>query len=92
MLLAAFYWLVDIQGYQNAFFWLIVIGTNSIAAYVISHTIVEFIDHSIKIHISQTYDQVFGVTYESLVRGAMILLIEWLILHWMYRNRIFVRI
>ncbi len=90
--LAAFYWLVDIQGYKKAFFWLIVIGTNSIAAYVISHTIVELIDHSIKIHVSQTYDQVFGVTYESLVRGAMILLIEWLILHWMYRNRIFVRI
>lgn len=92
LLLAAFYWLVDIQGFRKAFFWLIVIGTNSIAAYVISHTIVEFIHHSIQIHVSAAYDQVFGITYESLVRGGLILLVEWLILHWMYRNRIFVRI
>ena len=92
VLLALFYWLVDMQGYRKAFFWLTVIGMNSIAAYVISHTIVEFIHHSIQIHISSTYDQVFGVAYESLVRGSLILLMEWLILHWMYRNRIFVRI
>lgn len=92
LLLAAFYWLVDIQGLRKAFFWLIVIGTNSIAAYIISHTIVEFIHHSIQIHISQSYDSVFGITYESLVRGGLILLVEWLILHWMYKNRIFVRI
>ncbi len=92
VLLAAFYWLVDIQGWRKAFIWLIIIGTNSIAAYVISHTIVEFIHHSIQIHVSQTYDQVFGITYESLVRGGLILLVEWLILRWMYRNRIFVRI
>jgi predicted acyltransferase len=92
VLLAVFYWLVDIQGYRKAFFWLIIIGMNSIAAYVISHTIVEFIHHSIQIHISPTYDQVFGITYESLVRGGLILSVEWLILHWMHRNRIFIRI
>ncbi len=92
VLLALFYWLVDIRGYRKAFFWLIIIGMNSIAAYVLSHTIVEFIHHSIQIHVSKTYDQLFGVTYESLVRGGMILLVEWLILHWMYRNRIFIRI
>jgi predicted acyltransferase len=92
VLLALFYWLVDIQGYRKAFFWLIIIGMNSIAAYVISHTIVEFIHHSIQIHISPTYDHAFGLTYESLVRGGLILLVEWLILHWMHRNRIFIRI
>lgn len=92
VLLALFYWLVDIQGYRKAFFWLIIIGMNSIAAYVISHTIVEFIHHSIQIHISPTYDHTFGLTYESLVRGGLILLVEWLILHWMHRNRIFIRI
>lgn len=92
VLLALFYWLVDIRGYRKAFFWLIIIGMNSIAAYIISHTIVEFIHHSIQIHVAKTYDQLFGITYESLVRGGLILLVEWLILHWMYRNRIFIRI
>jgi predicted acyltransferase len=92
LLLAVFYWLVDVQGYKKAFFWLIIIGMNSIAAYVISHTISDFIHHSFQIHLSQTYDQWLGQHYASLVRGGAILLGEWLILYWMYRNRIFVRI
>ncbi|MDF7821037.1 DUF5009 domain-containing protein [Runella sp. MFBS21] len=92
ILLAFFYWIVDIKGYKKAFFWLMVIGMNSIAAYIISHTIVEFIHHSFQIHISKTYDQILGLNYESLVRGTAILTVEWLILHWMYRNRIFIRI
>jgi predicted acyltransferase len=90
--LAVFYWLVDVQGYKKAFFWLIIIGMNSIAAYVISHTISDFIHYSFQIHLSQTYDQWLGQHYASLVRGGAILLGEWLILYWMYRNRIFVRI
>lgn len=92
ILLAAFYWVVDMKNYKKAFFWLVVIGMNSIAAYVIAHTIVEFIHHSYQIHLSQGYDKIGGQTYSPLIRGGMILLMEWLILHWMYRNRIFVRI
>jgi len=92
VLLAGFYWIIDLKGYKKAFFWLIVIGTNSIAAYVISHTITDFIHHSYQIHWSQTYDQIWGETYASLVRGGLLLLTQWLILYWMYRNRIFVRV
>jgi predicted acyltransferase len=92
VLLAAFYWMVDIKNYKKAFFWLMVIGMNSIAAYVISHTIVEFIHHSFQIHMSKTYDQGLGEAYASLIRGGVILFTEWLILYWMNRNRIFIRI
>jgi predicted acyltransferase len=92
ILLAAFYWIVDIKNYKKAFFWLMVIGMNSIAAYVISHTLVEFIHHSFQIHVAKTYDQWFGEAYAPLVHGSVILFSEWLILYWMNRNRIFVRI
>lgn len=92
ILLAAFYWIVDIKNYKKAFFWLMVIGMNSIAAYIISHTLVDFIHHSFQIHVAKTYDQWLGEAYAPLVHGSVILFSEWLILYWMNRNRIFVRI
>ena len=39
----------------------------------------------------KTYE-VFGPAYESAVRGAIVILIFWLVLLWMYRKRIFVKI
>lgn len=90
--LAFFYWIVDIKNYKKAFFWLMVIGMNSIAAYIISHTLVEFIHHSLQIHVAKTYDQWLGEAYAPLVHGSVILFTEWMILYWMNQNRIFVRI
>jgi len=92
LLLGTFYWIVDIKNFKKAFFWLIVIGMNSIAAYVIAHTINDFIHHSFQIHLMKDYDQAFGQAFAPLVRGSLILLMEWWVLYWMYRNRVFVRI
>ncbi|MCF0070649.1 DUF5009 domain-containing protein [Dyadobacter sp. CY261] len=92
LLLSAFYFIVDVNGRKSWFFWLIVIGTNSIAAYVIADGFGSFIRESFKIHLGQHYDAVFGESYAPLVSGALILLIEWLILHWMYKKKIFIKI
>ncbi|MEZ4900700.1 MAG: DUF5009 domain-containing protein [Spirosomataceae bacterium] len=92
ILLGAFYWMVDIKNLQKAFFWLIIIGMNSIAAYIIAHTINDFIHHSFQIHFSKNYDQALGQAFAPLMRGSLILFVEWLILYWMYKHRIFVRI
>ncbi|WP_374756465.1 acyltransferase family protein [Dyadobacter sediminis] len=92
LLLAVFYFLVDIKQNKSVFFPLIVIGTNSIAAYILAHTIDSFIDQSFRIHISQHYDLIFGEGLRSLVSGAIILLIEWWILYWMYKKKLFIRI
>lgn len=92
LLLAGFYFLVDVLQNRSLFFPLIVIGTNSIAAYIIAHTIDGFIDQSFRINISPNYDLIFGDPYRTLVSGATILLFEWLILHWMYKKKIFIKI
>lgn len=92
LLLAAFYFLVDVLQKKSLFFPLIVVGTNSIAAYIIAHTIDGFIDQSFRINISQNYDLIFGDPYKTLVSGVTILLFEWLILHWMYKKKIFIKI
>jgi len=92
LLLYGFYFVVDVKENKSWFLPLIVIGTNSIAAYIFAHTLNDFIDNSFRIHISTNYDLIFGEAYRSLVSGTIILLIEFWILYWMYKKRIFIRI
>jgi predicted acyltransferase len=92
LLLAIFYALVDVAGMRWLFFPLIVIGMNSIAAYCMAHLIPGFILQSFKIHLGDEIFRYRGETWEPLLRGGAVLLVYWLILYWMYRNRVFVRI
>jgi predicted acyltransferase len=92
LLLAGFYAVVDVMGLRWLFFPLIVIGMNSIAAYCMDHLIRGFILQSFKIHLGSEIFKALGDTWEPLVRGGAVLLVYWLILYWMYRNKVFVRI
>jgi hypothetical protein len=65
---------------------------NSIAAYLLAHTVVEFIDSSFRINISQTYDLLLGAPYKTLISGLVILGVEWWILYWMYTKKLFIKI
>lgn len=91
--LAFFYWLIDVKQVVRWAFPLLVVGTNSIAAYVVADGGVKtFISQALHTHLGQTYDRVFGEAYATLVSGSLILLLEWLILYWMYRRKIFIKI
>ncbi len=90
-LLAMFYWIVDIRDKKKWFFVLMVIGMNSIAAYVIADGFGAFITKTLYTHFGQ-YDQVFGVGLSSLVKGTFVLTLMWLILYWMYKKKIFIKI
>ncbi len=92
ILLTIFYGAIDVFQTQKWAFLLVVIGANSIAAYFMAHTIEGFIDASLTTHFGQNYAGIWGVGYAPLVRGALILFVEWLILFWMYRKRIFIKI
>ncbi|MBL7699886.1 MAG: DUF5009 domain-containing protein [Chitinophagaceae bacterium] len=91
VLLAMFYWIVDMKDKKKWFFILLVIGMNSIAAYVIADGFGSFITKTLYTHFGH-YDQVFGEGLSTLVKGAFVLTIEWLILYWMYRKKIFIKI
>jgi predicted acyltransferase len=91
-LLAAFYALIDVRGYRAWTFPLIVIGLNSIAAYTIAHLCQSFIRSSLNTHLGAEPFRAFGKPYEPLLLGGATLLAYWLILFWMYRRRIFLRI
>ncbi len=92
LLLAGFYAVIDGLGLRRWAFPLVVIGMNSIAAYCLSHLIEDFIVGNIRTHLGRDVFQVFGPAYAPLVQGGAVLLVLWLILFWMYRRRLFLRI
>jgi predicted acyltransferase len=93
LFLAFFYGVIDIANKRKWSFFLMVIGMNSIAAYVIADGGVKtFISNSLYIHLGQNFDQIFGGAYTTLVQGSLVLLLEWLILYWMYKKKIFIKI
>jgi heparan-alpha-glucosaminide N-acetyltransferase len=92
LFVAAFYALVDIAGQRRWAFPLVVIGMNSIAAYCMAHLFESFIHKNLVTHLGRKVFNLLGAPYESLVHGAMVLLVYWLILWWMYRRKIFLRI
>jgi predicted acyltransferase len=92
LLLAAFYGVIDLAGRRAWAFPLVVIGMNSIAAYCIAHLFDAFIFRNLKTHLGQNFFKLFGAAYEPLFLGACVLLVFWLLLFWMYRRKLFLRI
>src|ERR1041385_2832663 len=92
LFLAGFSWAVDVKSYRKWAFPLLVVGMNSIAAYLMAHLFEAFIIDSFRIHLGPRIFQVFGNALVPLMRGAAVLLTYWLILFWMYRRKIFLRI
>jgi predicted acyltransferase len=87
LMLLFFYWLMDIRGYRKWAFPLTVIGMNAIFIYIFSSLIhlgpiVEVFTQGIAKLMPNS-----GLLFEQLA----ILAVEWLILFWMYKRRIFVK-
>ncbi|HAL82579.1 MAG TPA: DUF5009 domain-containing protein, partial [Mucilaginibacter sp.] len=86
LLLAFFYAVIDVAGRKKWSFFLMVIGTNSIAAYVMADGGVRaLLSNSLHVHLGQNYDQIFGFAYATLINGGLTLLLLWMILYWMYK-------
>ncbi|MEO7653160.1 MAG: DUF5009 domain-containing protein, partial [Bryobacteraceae bacterium] len=92
LLLAAFSWIIDIKGYRRWAFPLVVVGMNSIAAYVVAHLFDKFIADSFRIHLGERAFQILGTGLEPLLQGGAVLAVYWLIVYWMYNRKLFLRI
>jgi predicted acyltransferase len=91
-LLAAFSWLIDVRGHRRFAFPLVVIGMNSIAAYLIALLWEDFVESSLHTHLGDRVLYMLGAGLEPLLSGGLTLLIYWYALYWMYRRKIFLRI
>ena len=92
LFLAGFYAVLDLLGVRFWAFPLRVIGMNSIAAYCMAALFEDFIGQSLNIHLGKRVFQIFGQPYVPLLHGAAVLLVLWLILFWMYRRKLFLKI
>jgi predicted acyltransferase len=92
LLLAVFSWVIEVRGYRKWAFPLVVVGVNSIAAYLIAHLCEEFITRSFLIHVGDRPFQILGSAFEPLLLGAALLFTYWLMLWWMHRHKIFLKI
>ncbi len=92
LLLAGFYGLIDLLGRRRWAVPLVVVGANSIAAYLIAHLFESFIAKNLVTHLGPRVFQFLGAAYQPFVHGAAALFVMWLLLYWMYRRKIFLRI
>ena len=92
LMLAAFYALMEWRGWQRWAFPLLVIGANSIAIYVMSWTMEKPVTDALVRHLGPAPFAILGAPFEPALRGFAVILVFWLILLWMYRRKIFLRI
>jgi heparan-alpha-glucosaminide N-acetyltransferase len=89
--LAAFSWVIDVKGARRWAFPLVVIGMNSIAAYLIAQGGEDSsVGHALRnlgngLHLA-------GSQFEPLLLGGGLLVLYWLLLWWMYEKRLFLKI
>jgi predicted acyltransferase len=92
LILAGFYALMEWKGWRRWAFPLLVVGMNSIAVYVMSWTMSDFLGNALDRHFGNAISAVAGPIFRPALHGFAIMLIFWLMLFWMYRRKMFLRI
>lgn len=92
LFMAVFFAVIDAFGFKKWSFPLVVIGMNSIAAYVMSWLFKRFIGDALTRHLGEESFLLLGEAYHPLLHGGAVLLVLWLILFWMSRRKLFLKI
>lgn len=88
LLLALFYWIIDVKGYRRWAFFLKVIGMNAIFAYMISNTInLPAISENLLFGLEQYVGE-----YYRMITATGGFAILYLILWYMYKNKTFIKV
>jgi predicted acyltransferase len=92
ILLAGFYFLIDVRGLRSWAFPFIVAGLNPIALYCMWQLMSGFVRENLKRHFGPEIFAIFGDSLVPFMERASVLFVFWLILFWLYRRKIFLRI
>jgi len=83
----------DRAGYRLWAYPLLIFGMNSIVAYVMEWIMPEFIIDNLNRHLGSGWAEAMGgEMYAPLITGTAVLAVIWLILFWMHRNKVYVKI
>jgi predicted acyltransferase len=85
LMFLAFYWLVDVRGFRQLAFPFSVIGMNAVAIYM-SESIIPW-SKTVAIF-THPLAGILG-SFTPLLHTIAVLAVEWLVLYWMYKRRIF---
>jgi heparan-alpha-glucosaminide N-acetyltransferase len=91
LMLAAFYWAIDVRGWRRWTFPLIVVGTNSIAAYVIGNAFGGWFRDATSAWVG-LLAPMFGPMWLPVLQHALFAVTAWLVLRWCYDRRLFFRV
>lgn len=89
LILAAFFAVLDVLEWRGWEWFLVVVGMNSIAMYVMSQIFRGFVRSRLVMHVGPWG---FQSLYAPLYMDLLILLVLWLVCAWMYKRKIFLRI
>ena len=89
ILLALFYYIIDVKGYKKWAFFFKVIGMNSILIYISGH----FIDWT---YCTDAFfkwaGQLAGDPYNIVVMAIFYVVVKWFFLYFLYKQKIFMRV
>ncbi len=89
LLLAVFYWLIDIRGYKKWAFFFIVFGVNSIAIYMMAHMFDFKLIGNIVIG---GFSSLFPSNVQDFIQAVGAMTVMWLIMYYMYLKKTFIKI
>ena len=89
LLLAVFYWLIDILGYAKWAFFFIIFGVNSIAIYMMAHM---FDFRLIGNILVGGLSSLFAANVQEFIQAVAAMMVMWLIMYWMYLKKTFIKI
>ena len=86
------YEILDVRQKRAWSFPLLVLGMNSIAAYCLYEAFEKPLVAALLRHFTRTPFQILGPAFEATLLGATSLALIWLVLGWMYRRKVFLRL
>ncbi len=92
LILAGLYQIIDIKQHRRWAFPFIVIGMNPLVMYLMRHLLEDFLSENLQRHLGTRIFQLFGPALQPAMIGFGSLTILWIIMLWLYRRKIFLRV
>jgi predicted acyltransferase len=89
LMLIAFYWMIEQNGWRKPAFPLVVVGMNSIFIYSLSELLHGWLDRAVGVF---TFHFSFLGTLAPVAQSTAVLAVMWLLCLWLYRRRIFLKL
>ncbi|MCC6512054.1 MAG: DUF5009 domain-containing protein, partial [Pirellulaceae bacterium] len=92
MILGGLFGIIDVAGWRAWSMFLVVVGMNSIAIYMMGQLLRSWTKRQLDIHIGSWIFDVLGPNYQPMLSATAVGMVFWLTCYWMMRQRIFIRV